>query len=64
MRTAPWSRCRATRTTPTRRSGYPAGKPFAALEPMAARTNGLVDGDTHLVVPGDGFTTRFTLTVA
>jgi len=42
----------------------PAGKPFAALEPMAARTNGLVDGDTHLVVPGDGFTTRFTLTVA
>jgi aldose 1-epimerase len=39
----------------------PAGKPYAALEPMAARTNGLVDGDTHLVVPGDSFTTRFTL---
>ena len=42
----------------------PAGKPFAALEPMAARTNGLVDGDTHLVVPGDAFTCRFTLRVA
>jgi aldose 1-epimerase len=42
----------------------PAGKPFAALEPMAARTNGLVDGDTHLVAPGDSFTTRFTIKVA
>jgi len=42
----------------------PAGKPFAALEPMAARTNGLVDGDTHLVVPGDAFTCRFTLRIA
>jgi aldose 1-epimerase len=42
----------------------PAGKPFAALEPMAARTNGLIDGDTHLVVPGDSFTARFTLRIA
>jgi galactose mutarotase-like enzyme len=42
----------------------PAGKPFAALEPMAARTNGLVDGDTHLVEPGDAFTARFSLEVA
>jgi galactose mutarotase-like enzyme len=42
----------------------PAGKPFAALEPMAAPTNALVDGATHLVVPGDAFATRFTLRVA
>jgi aldose 1-epimerase len=41
----------------------PAGKPFAALEPMAAPTNALVEGNTHLVAPGDGFTARFTLTV-
>ena len=34
----------------------PAGKPFAALEPMAAPTNALVTGNTHLVAPGDGFT--------
>jgi galactose mutarotase-like enzyme len=42
----------------------PAGKPFAALEPMAAPTNGLVDGDTHLVEPGDAFTCRFSIEVA
>jgi galactose mutarotase-like enzyme len=39
----------------------PAGKPFAALEPMAAPTNALVTGNTHLVVPGDAFTARFEL---
>jgi galactose mutarotase-like enzyme len=42
----------------------PAGKPFAALEPMAAPTNALVDGTTHLVAPGDAFTATFTLRVA
>jgi len=41
----------------------PAGKPFAALEPMAAPTNALVTGNTHLVEPGDGFTCRFELRV-
>jgi galactose mutarotase-like enzyme len=41
----------------------PAGKTFAALEPMAAPTNALVEGNTHLVEPGDAFTARFTLTV-
>jgi len=42
----------------------PPGKPFAALEPMAAPTNALVEGNTHLVAPGDAFTARFTLTVS
>ena len=42
----------------------PAGKPFAALEPMAAPTNALVTGNTHLVEPGDGFTCRFELRVS
>jgi galactose mutarotase-like enzyme len=41
----------------------PAGEQFAALEPMAAPTNALVTGNTHLVEPGDGFTATFTLTV-
>jgi galactose mutarotase-like enzyme len=41
----------------------PPGKPFAALEPMAAPTNALVTGNTHLVAPGDAFTATFTLTV-
>jgi galactose mutarotase-like enzyme len=41
----------------------PAGEQFAALEPMAAPTNALVTGNTHLVAPGDAFTATFTLTV-
>ena len=41
----------------------PPGKAFAALEPMAAPTNALVTGNTHLVAPGDAFTATFTLTV-
>jgi galactose mutarotase-like enzyme len=41
----------------------PTGKPFAALEPMAAPTNALVTGSTHLVEPGDSFTARFTITL-
>ena len=41
----------------------PAGKPFAALEPMAAPTDALVTGDVHRVKPGDSFTARFTLTL-
>jgi aldose 1-epimerase len=39
----------------------PAGRPFAALEPMAARTNSLVDGTAPLVQPGDSFNAEFTL---
>jgi aldose 1-epimerase len=42
----------------------PRGKPFAALEPMTAPTNALVDGTAPLVEPGDAFTARFTLVLA
>ncbi len=41
----------------------PAGRPFAALEPMTAATNSLVDGTAPLVAPGDAFAARFTLSV-
>jgi aldose 1-epimerase len=41
----------------------PPGTSFAALEPMAAPTNALVTGNTHLVEPGDAFTATFTLSV-
>lgn len=41
----------------------PAGRPFAALEPMAAPTNALVDGTAPLVEPGDSFTAEFTITL-
>lgn len=40
----------------------PAGKPFAALEPMTVPTNALADGNTHLVPPGDSFTASFSIT--
>jgi galactose mutarotase-like enzyme len=52
-------------------SGYPyaqvwvpPGKTFAALEPMAAPTNALVDGRAPLVPPGETFTATFTLAVS
>ncbi len=41
----------------------PAGRRFAALEPMVAPTNALVDGATPLVGPGDSYAARFTLAV-
>ncbi len=41
----------------------PAGRPFAALEPMTAPTNSLVDGTAPLVEPGDSYTATFTLTI-
>ncbi len=41
----------------------PAGRPFAALEPMTARTNGLGDGTAPLVAPGDSYTAEFTITL-
>ena len=39
----------------------PAGRPFAALEPMAAATNALVDGAEPVVRPGDAFTASYAL---
>ena len=40
----------------------PPGKSFAALEPMVAPTNALVDGTAAVVGRGDAFTATFTLT--
>jgi aldose 1-epimerase len=42
----------------------PAGKPFAALEPMTVATNALVEGNPPLVPPGEAFSARFTLSLA
>ena len=39
----------------------PAGRTYAALEPMAAPTNALVAGTAPVVEPGDTYTARFTL---
>jgi galactose mutarotase-like enzyme len=39
----------------------PKGRPFAALEPMAAPTNALVTGDTPMVRRGEPFTATFAL---
>jgi aldose 1-epimerase len=51
-------------------SGYPyaqvwvpPGRPFAALEPMTAPTNSLVDGTAPLVEPGDVYSATFALAV-
>jgi aldose 1-epimerase len=51
-------------------SGYPyaqvwvpKGRPYAALEPMAAPTNALVDGTAPLVEPGDRYRAEFTITM-
>jgi aldose 1-epimerase len=41
----------------------PPGRQFAALEPMTARTNSLVDGGAPLVAPGDSFTAEFSITM-
>ena len=41
----------------------PAGKPFAALEPMTAATNSLVAGTAPVVQPGETYTASFTLAV-
>ena len=48
--------------TRSRRCGS-RGKPFAALEPMAAPTNALVDRKAPVVERGDPFTATFTLTL-
>jgi galactose mutarotase-like enzyme len=39
----------------------PAGRGFAALEPMVAPTNALGTGAAPLVAPGESYTARFTL---
>jgi aldose 1-epimerase len=41
----------------------PRGKPFTALEPMAAPTNALVDRKAPVVRRGDSYTASFTLTM-
>jgi galactose mutarotase-like enzyme len=41
----------------------PAGRPFVALEPMVARTDGLVDGSVPVVRPGEAYTAEFTVAV-
>ncbi len=41
----------------------PAGRSFAALEPMAAPTNALGAGTAPLVAPGDSYAARFALTL-
>jgi aldose 1-epimerase len=41
----------------------PPGKPFVALEPMAAPTNALVDRTAPVVRRGDAFTATFVLTL-
>jgi galactose mutarotase-like enzyme len=41
----------------------PAGRPFAALEPMTAPTNSLVEGTAPLVEPGSSFTAGFSLEI-
>jgi aldose 1-epimerase len=41
----------------------PAGRPFAALEPMAAPTNALVAGTAPLVARGEAFTATFALAI-
>jgi len=41
----------------------PSGRPFAALEPMAARTNSLADGTAPLVEPGADYTAVFSLAI-
>jgi galactose mutarotase-like enzyme len=41
----------------------PRDRPFAALEPMTAPTNSLVDGTAPLVEPGDAYTASFSLAI-
>lgn len=41
----------------------PAGRAFAALEPMTAPTDALVTGTAPLVAPGSSFTARFSVTI-
>jgi aldose 1-epimerase len=42
----------------------PPGRPYAALEPMAAATNALEDGTAPLIPPGEAFTARFALNLS
>jgi galactose mutarotase-like enzyme len=52
---------RGDRNYPYAQVWVPPGRAFAALEPMTARTNGLVDGSAPVVKAGDTFSASFTL---
>jgi aldose 1-epimerase len=54
---------RSDRAYPYAQVWVPAGRSFAALEPMTAPTNALASGTTPLVAPRDSYTARFTLTL-
>ena len=41
----------------------PAGRPYAALEPMAAPTNALVAGSAPTIEPGESYAARFALRI-
>jgi galactose mutarotase-like enzyme len=42
----------------------PAGRPYAALEPMAAPTNALVAGSAPTIEPGESYAARFALRIS
>jgi galactose mutarotase-like enzyme len=54
---------RAGKNYPFAQVWVPAGRPFAALEPMVAPTNSLVEGTAPLVESGDNFSAAFTIEV-
>jgi galactose mutarotase-like enzyme len=54
---------RAGRGYPCAQVWVPSGRPFAALEPMTAPTNSLVEGTAPHVDPGDTYTATFSLTI-
>ena len=54
---------RAGASYPYAQVWVPAGRPFAALEPMTAATNSLLDGTAPLVAPGGEHTASFDLTI-
>ncbi len=54
---------RCTSGYPYAQVWVPKGKSFAALEPMVAPTNALVDGSAPLVAPGDTYRATFSLVV-
>lgn len=54
---------RCDRAYPYAQVWVPAGRSFAALEPMATPTNALGAGTAPLVAPGDSYTARYALTL-
>ena len=59
--TARPSNCGANPPIPYAQVWVPAGRTYAALEPMAAPTNALGAGSAPLVEPGDSYSARFVL---